>query len=282
MNNMTALVSCFVRAYHTENSNIKVYNDAFASKILTKEEYFNIASNMTSGIKFFNPNYEGDEPLKWIVNNNIGPSVLARAAFNEKHLFNDIKLGLEQYVIIASGYDTIGYKVNKKIKVFELDKKEIIEDKSKRTKNFDNENISYISCDFNENWILDLLNSGYDKNKKTFCSLLGISYYLPKSTFSKTIKLLSDNMPKGSSIIFDYPNEYKETKTEELAKLANEEMKINYSYDEILKIAKLSNMQIYEHLESVQIDNTYFYDYNTLNTIKLKAPKGVSYCLLVK
>lgn len=282
MNNMTALVSCFVRAYHTENSNIKVYNDAFASKILTKEEYFNIASNMTSGIKFFNPNYEGDEPLKWIVNNNIGPSVLARAAFNEKHLFNDIKLGLEQYVIIASGYDTIGYKVNKKIKVFELDKKEIIEDKSKRTKNFDNENISYISCDFNENWILDLLNSGYDKNKKTFCSLLGISYYLPKSTFSKTIKLLSDNMPKGSSIIFDYPNEYKETKTEELAKLANEEMKSNYSYDEILKIAELSNMQIYEHLESVQIDNTYFYDYNTLNTIKLKAPKGVSYCLLVK
>lgn len=282
MNNMTALVSCFVRAYHTENSNIKVYNDAFASKILTKEEYFNIASNMTSGIKFFNPNYEGDEPLKWIVNNNIGPSVLARAAFNEKHLFNDIKLGLEQYVIIASGYDTIGYKVNKKIKVFELDKKEIIEDKSKRTKNFDNENISYISCDFNENWILDLLNSGYDKNKKTFCSLLGISYYLPKSTFSKTIKLLSDNMPKGSSIIFDYPNEYKETKTEELAKLANEEMKSNYSYDEILKIAELSNMQIYEHLESVQIDNTYFYDYNTLNTIKLKATKGVSYCLLVK
>lgn len=282
MNNMTALVSCFVRAYHTENSNIKVYNDAFASKILTKEEYFNIALNMTSGIKFFNPNYEGDEPLKWIVNNNIGPSVLARAAFNEKHLFNDIKLGLEQYVIIASGYDTIGYKVNKKIKVFELDKKEIIEDKIKRTKNFDNENISYISYDFNENLILDLLNSGYDKNKKTFCSLLGISYYLPKSTFSKTIKLLSDNMPKGSSIIFDYPNEYKETKTEELAKLANEEMKINYSYDEILKIAKLSNMQIYEHLESVQIDNTYFYDYNTLNTIKLKAPKGVSYCLLVK
>ena len=281
MNNMTALVSCFVRAYHTENSNIKVYNDAFASKILTKEEYFNIASNMTSGIKFFNPNYEGDEPLKWIVN-NIGPSVLARAAFNEKHLFNDIKLGLEQYVIIASGYDTIGYKVNKKIKVFELDKKEIIEDKIKRTKNFDNENISYISCDFNENLILDLLNSGYDKNKKTFCSLLGISYYLPKSTFSKTIKLLSDNMPKGSSIIFDYPNEYKETKTEELAKLANEEMKSNYSYDEILKIAELSNMQIYEHLESVQIDNTYFYDYNTLNTIKLKAPKGVSYCLLVK
>ena len=282
MNNMTALVSCFVRAYHTENSNIKVYNDAFASKILTKEEYFNIASNMTSGIKYFNPNYEGDEPLKWIVNNNIGPSVLARAAFNEKHLFNDIKLGLEQYVIIASGYDTIGYKVNKKIKVFELDKKEIIEDKIKRTKNFDNENISYISCDFNENWILDLLNSGYDKNKKTFCSLLGISYYLPKSTFSKTIKLLSDNMPKGSSIIFDYPNEHKETKTEELAKLANEEMKSNYSYDEVLKIAELSNMQIYEHLESVQIDNTYFYDYNTLNTIKLKAPKGVSYCLLVK
>ena len=36
--NMTALVSCFVRYYHTENSNLKIYNDVYAKKVITKEE----------------------------------------------------------------------------------------------------------------------------------------------------------------------------------------------------------------------------------------------------
>lgn len=36
---MTALVSCFARAYHNKNSNIKIYEDSLAEKILSKEEY---------------------------------------------------------------------------------------------------------------------------------------------------------------------------------------------------------------------------------------------------
>lgn len=281
MNNQTALVSCFVRAYHSLDNNIKVYNDTLASKILKEEEYRNISSNMEAGINFFDENYKEGEPLKWIVNNYIGPTVLARAIFNEKHVLNDIKLGLKQYLILGSGYDTFSYKINSKLKVFELDKKDIIEDKIKRTKNFNNENINYIGCDFNKNWIDELLKSNYNKHEKTFCSLLGISYYLDKFTFSNLIKTLSDNIEKGSSILFDYPNNY-DNKTEVLAKGANEEMKSKYTYEDILKIADESNLKIYEHLDSDDINNNYFYNYNTINKIKLKALKSVNYCLLVK
>ena len=39
--NMTALVCCFARAYHNKNSNIKIYEDNLAEKILSKEEYDN-------------------------------------------------------------------------------------------------------------------------------------------------------------------------------------------------------------------------------------------------
>lgn len=64
-----------------------------------------------------------------MVNNNLVPSVLVRSTFNESHLLNKINLGSKQYLILASGYDTSAFKVNKQLKVFELDKKEMIEDK---------------------------------------------------------------------------------------------------------------------------------------------------------
>ena len=153
--NMTALVSAFARIYHIKNSNIKIYNDMYAEKIITEDEYYEISTNMKSGISFFNPNYKGTDPLKLIVNNNLAPSVLARSIFNEYHLFNEINLGLKQYIILASGYDTSAFKVNNKLKIFELDKKEMIEDKLNRINNakLDITNITYIKTDFNNDWI---------------------------------------------------------------------------------------------------------------------------------
>lgn len=287
-NNMTALVSCFARYYHTVNSNIKIYNDTLAHAILTKSEIENISKNMMEGIKFFNPNYDGDDSLKWVVNNILAPSVLARSIFNEKHLLNEIRLGLKQYLILGSGYDTSGYKISDKVSVYELDKKEMIEDKVKRVKNanINTENINYISCDFNSNWIENLLKSSFDKNKKTFCSLLGLSYYLDKEIFKQTISILSKNIPAGSVIVFDYPSNIetkKEIINQVLAKEAGEEMKSKYSYKDIEAIAQTSNILIYEHLNYQDINDTFFYDYNTLNpSNKILTPKGVAYCLLVK
>lgn len=287
-NNMTALVSCFARYYHTVNSNIKIYNDTLAHAILTKSEIENISKNMMEGIKFFNPNYDGDDSLKWVVNNILAPSVLARSIFNEKNLLNEIRLGLKQYLILGSGYDTSGYKISDKVSVYELDKKEIIEDKVKRVKNanINTKNINYISCDFNSNWIENLLKSSFDKNKKTFCSLLGLSYYLDKEIFKQTISILSKNIPAGSVIVFDYPSNIetkKEIINQALAKEAGEEVKSKYSYKDIEAIAQTSNILIYEHLNYQDINDTFFNDYNTLNpSNKILTPKGVAYCLLVK
>ena len=286
--NMTALVSAFARLYHIKNSDIKIYNDMYAEKIITEDEYYEISTNMKNGISFFNPNYKGTDPLKLIVNNNLAPSVLARSIFNEYHLFNEINLGLKQYILLASGYDTSAFKVNNKLKIFELDKKEMIEDKLNRINNakLDITNITYIKTDFNNDWINDLTINNYNLNEKTFCSMLGISYYLDKETFKNTIKQLSNIIPKGSTILFDYPNTFetkKEKLNQKLAKGANEEMKSIYSYKDIEKIAEDSNMLIYEHLNHNDIDNTYFYDYNTFNpNDKIIAPIGISYVMLVK
>lgn len=124
--NITALVSSFVRYYHHKNSNIKVYDDKNCDKVLTFEEYLNIKENMVDGIKYFNPSFKGteDDAILWIVNNQIGPSVLGRSAFNKKMLKNAIKLGCGQYLVYASGYDISSLDYN--IKCFEIDKKQYV------------------------------------------------------------------------------------------------------------------------------------------------------------
>ena len=65
--NMTALVSCFARCYHYQNNKYRIFSDNIAQKILRKEEYDSIASNMSNGIKFFNPNFVDtkEDALRW-------------------------------------------------------------------------------------------------------------------------------------------------------------------------------------------------------------------------
>ena len=94
---------------------------------------------------------------------------------------------------------------------------------------------------------------------------------------------LASLIPKDSVIIFDYPNEFVSKKKQiikSLSSTAHEDMLTTYTYKDI---AKFSNLLIYEHLTNEDINNQYFYNYNTLNpTTKLLAPIGVNYCLLVK
>ena len=81
--NMTALVSCFARAYHYESNKYKIFSDNLAKELLTQEEYQNISKNMEEGISFFNKDFTGtkEEALRWIVNENLSPQVLGRSAF---------------------------------------------------------------------------------------------------------------------------------------------------------------------------------------------------------
>ena len=84
---------------------------------------------MSDGIKFFNRDFDGTEEdaIKWIVNNQIGPSVLGRSAFNKRSLETAMRFGCKQYLVYASGYDTS--TLNYKIKCFEIDKSEMIDDR---------------------------------------------------------------------------------------------------------------------------------------------------------
>lgn len=285
--NMTALFSLFVRTYHHKDKNIKVYDDRYSEIVLEESEYESIKSNLIAGIKFFNPSFNGsdEDAIRWIVNNQIGPTVIGRSAFNKRVLDNEIRLGCKQYILYASGYDTstLNYNINS----FEIDKSEVIKDKLERLKNIENSKVNYIESDLVDNdWVNKLIDKGYDKNIKSHNSLLGITYYLEKVEFSNLIKNISNNISVGSSVLFDYQTHLgsgENKKNEMLADGANQHMKAKYSYQELEKILNDNNLIIYEHLIYDDINDEFFYNYNTLNPkYRLNALNGVEYILAVK
>ena len=287
--NMTALVSLFARAYHQKNKDIKIFDDLLSTKLITEKEYEMIGLNMSQGISFFNPTFKGskEEALKWIVDHQLSPSVLVRSAFCKEAIEEMKEKGCQQYLDFASGYDSFAYYYQNQMHVFEIDKKEVIEDKRQRCKDVDIENIQFLSIDLSqENWINTLLQSDYQEDQLSISSMLGLSYYLTKDEFKKMLKQLSKYLLKGSHLVFDYPSiqESKETKINEmLAKEADESMKAKYSFAELKEILNLYHLTIIQHENHQTATEKYISNYNIYyKDDPIKAPEGVCYCVVEK
>ncbi|MBT2292600.1 class I SAM-dependent methyltransferase [Paenibacillus albidus] len=214
---LTALVSAFSRAYHAEHNQIKIFDDQLARQLLTDEEYENIASNMSQAIAFFQPGFAGsqEQALRRIVDHQLSPSPLGRAAFAEQALAVAATLGARQYMIFAAGYDTFAYRQPEwaaKLQIFEIDHPATAADKRRRISALHLDapsNLHCISADFRDPDWLDhvLANPAFDPALISFSSLLGISYYLPKDVFKPFLSAIASLLPSGSSIVFDYPDE---------------------------------------------------------------------------
>ncbi len=73
---ITALMSAFGRAFHSENEINPVFDDYLAKKLLTEEEYNSVAGFILNGVKFFEPNLNAEnksekEILRLLVNKHI-------------------------------------------------------------------------------------------------------------------------------------------------------------------------------------------------------------------
>ena len=298
---MTALISAFARAYHTENNDVKIFNDSIVRLLLTDMEFNQISKSMTDGIGFFNPSFVGTltEALKWIVDNQLSPSPLGRAVFAETSLKNAVQIGATQYLVLGAGYDTFAYRQPdwaNKLQIFEVDHPSTAKDKELRLESAQIEvkdNTHYIAADFTKKeWHSDLIqNTAFSKDKISFCSVLGVSYYLSQQIFENLIFTLGSILPEGSSLVFDYPDEYsysdkageRAQKQAMLAGGANEKMLACYSYEKIEKLLADSGFLIYEHLTPAQITAQYFEEYNLANPLHpIAAFDNVNYCLAVK
>ncbi len=234
---------------------------------------------MVQGIHFFNKDiaqkFEGniEEILKWITQVQLSPITLSRAAYCEKVLLHEVALGLRQYVILGAGLDTFSFRhpeLENSLEIFEIDHPATQEFKKQRLEEAKLKipsNLHFISMDFTKKLSYqNLKDKGFD-HKKTFFSLLGVSYYLTKVEVSSLIDDLFTKVPSGSSIVFDYADEklFEEKGTSnrvenmvKMASIGGEPMKSCFSYFEIEKMLEKSDLLIYEHLSPEKMNELYF------------------------
>ena len=105
---MTAEVSAFVWAYHTAEGG-EICNDPLAVKLLGVGRFGQIAAQMTAGREWFLPGDTGtqEEALRRIVNQKLGPAVLARAAWWEQELRRELTMGLKQVLLLGAGLESL-------------------------------------------------------------------------------------------------------------------------------------------------------------------------------
>ncbi|MDF2632792.1 MAG: methyltransferase, putative, family [Caproiciproducens sp.] len=295
---MTALVSAFARAYHAEHNTVTIFNDSVAKLLLSEQEYSQIAQSMSDGISFFAPHFVGsaDDGLRFIVDHQLSPSPLARAAYAEKALKDAVIAGTKQYLILAAGYDTFAYRQPewaKELHIFEIDHPATAADKQGRISNAEiavPHNVCYLSADFSkEQWQSNILSCvEFDREKSCFCSLLGLSYYLSEPMFRVFIATIGELIPVGSQLVFDYSDHNNEADTQtqkqtELAAGANEAMLASYDKQEMEQLLQQCGFIALESLTPAEITNRFFLHYNAANPEHpMSAFDHVNYCVAIK
>lgn len=291
---LTALMSLFIREYHSRGSGIKVFDDPIASRLITAEEKSAMENALRQGAAFFSrgPLEEGEDALQRVME-QLSPLPLGRAAFAEKSLERAVFLGARQYLILGAGYDSFAFRQPswaKKLAIFELDHPATAREKQQRLQASGfalPENLRFLPADFSRpGWQKPLLEEQSFSGKEiSFCSLMGVSYYLSKEAFAMLAAALGSVLLEGSAFVFDYPEGDSPFLQQQrlLAAKAGEPMTEGYSLIELERLLARQGFLIFEQLSDREITKQYFSDYNESHPLHpLQMPQGVGCCLAVK
>ena len=290
MDHITAKVSCFARACHSAENAHPVFDDT-AARALLGPDYEQIARSMIQGMDYFLSGLSCTprEGLRRIVDQQLAPPVLARSAFCESRLREEIARGCRQYVLFAAGYDTFSIRNREAdVDVFELDLPQLLEDKRRR---MDRAGLSsravYVPCDLADPaWAEALLQGGFRPRERCFGSLLGISYYLTEEEFSALVASAGRMMAAGSAVCLDYPSAEESRAAgvqRDLARGAGEPMRARYTPAEMEALVSACGFSVREHLSPEDMTGLFFSRHNRLAPEHpMAAPEGVRYLLAVK
>lgn len=137
--------------------------------------------------------------------------IIARTKFIDSVFIENLEAGFQQIVIFGAGFDSRGIRFISSYpdaSIFELDvpttQNAKLTQLEKRNISIP-KNINFIAINFNKESFIDkLVQSGFEKNKKTLFLLEGILMYLDSDSVKETFQMISDNTIKGSEIIFDF------------------------------------------------------------------------------
>ncbi len=185
------------RAAHQLLDDPKVFDDPVALRIVGKEN----ASALQADPRHFESTS---------LSSYLRAFVAARSRYAEDELASGVGRGICQYVILGAGLDTFAYRnpyLKRVLRIFEVDHPATQAWKRARLAECGIAlpgDLTFAPVDF-ETQSLErgLLSAGYDPEKCTFFSWLGVTEYLTTEVVMATLRFIAST-PAGSGVVFDY------------------------------------------------------------------------------
>jgi methyltransferase (TIGR00027 family) len=138
-------------------------------------------------------------------------AITVRSRMAEERLYEAIKRGVSQYVILGAGLDSSAYRLPDtatNIRVFEVDfpatqewKRAQIDKIYPQIAN----HVTFVQIDFEQNSLFACLREhGFDPRKPAFFSWLGVVWYISEGSFFETLREIASSA-NGSEVVFEYP-----------------------------------------------------------------------------
>ena len=205
---VTAKMCAFVRAWHSNRSRQKIYDDYLAFDFMGKEEYDSIYSMISRGFG--------------------GVQEFSREEIDHP--------------------DTQRYKLGR-IRELEWNIPK---------------NVHFVPVDFEKERMCDkLIAAGFDPAKKTFFSILGVSYYLTLDVFADTLRQMAELSSLGSTVVFDYPIKTGDfprrvARLEKITEELGEVMRGGFDYNEVSRALYSLGFQIDTYMPPEKVQKEYF------------------------
>lgn len=265
---VTAKLCAFARAWHSNRAQEKIYDDYLAYDMMGKEEYDQMYDMISRGFTDNGEVFSRDD-TEQIINEYIAPIPLSRISFTEKRLSDFAKAnGKIQYVICGAGSDTFSFRNDDPdIEIFEIDHPDTQRYKLDKIAQLEwniPKNVHFVSVDFEKERMTEkLIESGFDVNKKTFFSILGVSYYLTLDVFSETLAQIAKLSALGSVVVFDYPIKSGEFprrvyRLEKITECLGEVMQGGFDYNEVSRALYSLGFQIDTYMPPEKVQVKYF------------------------
>ncbi len=261
----TAKLCAFARAWHSNTARQKIFDDFLAYDLMGWESYESIkrqiAADFTNGTR---------DDFSRFINQYFAPIPLARLRFTESRLHKFAENEPVQYVVCGAGADSFSFRnSNPNIEVFEVDHPDTQRYKRERIRTLEwnvPKNVHFVPVDFEkETMIGGMLNAGFSTQKRTFFSILGVSYYLTLPVFSNTLEQIASLSSLGSVVSFDFPLKEgnfppRVAELEQITEDLGESMRGGFTYGEISRTLYALGFQIDTYYPPEKVQEHYFKD----------------------
>lgn len=135
---------------------------------------------------------------------------IARTKYIDGVLLGEVAAGIDQLVLIGSGYDSRVYRFEDRLaglRVFELDRSAMLERKRRRVakRGYRDVGAAQVALDLNlETPLSAVKRHGYDAGARTLFVCSGVTMYLDPEAVDRLLAFVAEEAGEGSSICFDH------------------------------------------------------------------------------